>query len=81
MVRLLAADLVGGQAALEGLRALADEIDELRAGIEEGERVAASLPGRERALLINHRLARRILDAHAAWLAEVERELGGGAAD
>jgi hypothetical protein len=26
-------------------------------------------------LLINHRLARRILDAHAAWLDEAEAEL------
>ena len=38
------------------------------------------LPHRERVLLINHRLARRILDAHAAWLDEAEAELRDAAA-
>jgi hypothetical protein len=44
------------------------------------EAVARELPHRERVLLINHRLARRILDAHAAWLDEAEAELRGAAA-
>lgn len=78
VVRLLAVDLVGPEAALEGLRALRTEIDELRARIAEGEQVAATLPRRERALMLNHRLGRRLLDAHAEWLDDVERELGGG---
>ncbi len=78
-VRLLASDLVGAEATLEGLRHLRTEMDALRAGIEEGERAAASLPGRERLLMTNHRLARRIIDAHDAWLDEVERMLGESA--
>jgi hypothetical protein len=35
------------------------------------------LPHRERVLGINRRLARRMLEAHGAWLDEVEAELGG----
>jgi hypothetical protein len=30
---------------------------------------------RERYLLLNHRLARRIVEAHTDWLDDVEREL------
>lgn len=78
VVRLLAADIVGPEPVLEGLSALRAEIDELRAGVVEGEEVSAELPHRERALMLNHRLARRLLDAHVEWLEEVERELGGG---
>jgi hypothetical protein len=32
-------------------------------------------PSREHYLLLNHRLARRIVKAHTDWLDEVEREL------
>jgi len=39
-------------------------------------RPAGTIPGRERYLRLNHRLARRIVEAHTAWLDEVERELG-----
>ena len=35
-----------------------------------------TIPSRERYLLLNHRLARRIVKAHTDWLDEVERELG-----
>jgi hypothetical protein len=35
-----------------------------------------SSPHREHYLLLNHRLARRIVQAHADWLDEVESELG-----
>lgn len=76
--RLLAADLVGEGAVLQSLRGLRDEIAGLRALIELGEAVARTIPGREAYLLLNHRLARRIVDAHAQWLDEVERTLGSG---
>ncbi len=74
--RLLAADIVGDEAVLESLRPLREEIAELRERIDVGEQVAHTLPRRERYLLLNHKLARRIVDAHADWLDEVERELG-----
>jgi DNA-binding PadR family transcriptional regulator len=74
--RLLAADLVGDEAVLESLRPLRSEIADLLARIDVGEAVARTIPHRERYLLLNHRLARRIVQAHAEWLDEVERELG-----
>jgi hypothetical protein len=40
------------------------------------ESVATTLPRREPYLLLNHRLARRIVKAHSEWLDEVEREPG-----
>jgi PadR family transcriptional regulator, regulatory protein AphA len=75
-IRLLAADLVGEEAVLESLSALREEIAMLRAGIDDGVEVAPTLPHRERYLLLNHELARRVVDAHEAWLDDVERELG-----
>ena len=78
MVRLLAADLVGESVVREGVLALREEIDELRALLAEGEANAELLPHRRKYLLLNHRLARRMLDVHLEWLDEVERELAEG---
>ena len=74
--RLLAADLVGDDAVLESLGALRDQITDLSARLDVAEAVAKTIPNKERYLLLNHALARRIVDAHAEWLDEVERELG-----
>lgn len=76
VVRLLAADLVGEDAVLDSLRALREEIADLSARLDAAEAIAATIPGRERYLLLNHRLARRLVQAHIDWLDEVERELG-----
>jgi hypothetical protein len=38
---------------------------------------APSLPHRTRYMLLHQDLGRRLLQAHADWLDEVERELGG----
>lgn len=46
------------------------------AQLDLAEEVAHTIPHKERYLLLNHALARRIVDAHAEWLDEVERELG-----
>ena len=73
--RLLAADLVGEEAVLKSLEALRGEIADLRARLDVAEAVAHTIPHRERYLLLNHRLSRRIVDAHAEWLDEVERGL------
>src|SRR4051812_4563728 len=77
IVRVLAADLVGDERALEGLRALRADLDEIDAALDAADAVAGRLPHRERYLRLNHRLARRVVDAHRDWLDEVERELGG----
>lgn len=77
-VRLLAADLVGEGAVLASLSALREEIADLRARLDVAEQMAQTLPHRERYLRLNHALAGRIVDAHAAWLDDVERELKPG---
>jgi DNA-binding PadR family transcriptional regulator len=74
--RLLAADLTGDEAVLESLSALRSEIADLLARLDVAEAVARTIPHRERYLLLNHRLARRIVQAHADWLDDVESELG-----
>jgi DNA-binding PadR family transcriptional regulator len=75
VVRLLAADIVGDAAVLDSLRALRDEIAAISARLDAAEAVARTIPSREDYLLLNHRLARRIVEAHTDWLNEVEREL------
>ena len=77
VVRVLAADIVGEVRALEGLRALRADLDAIDAELDAGEEIAINLPRRQRYLLLNHRLARRIVAAHREWLDEVERDLGG----
>ena len=76
VVRLLAADLVGEKPVRESIAMLRDELDELDDLIDKGEEAAAMVPHREKYLLINHRLARRLVAAHREWIDEVERELG-----
>ena len=74
--RLLAADLIGDDAVLASLDALHEQIAELEARLDDAEVAAEAIPHRARYLLLNHGLARRIVQAHADWLEEVERELG-----
>ena len=74
--RLLAADLVGERAVRESLSGLRDQIADLNARLDIGESVAPTMPQRARYLMLNHRLARKLVAAHAEWLDEVERELG-----
>jgi DNA-binding PadR family transcriptional regulator len=76
VVRLLAADLVGEPPVRESISALGAELDELDALVDEGEATAGALPHREKYLLINHGLARRLVAAYRDWIDDVERELG-----
>src|SRR5580765_3266377 len=73
--RLLAADLAGDEQVLESLGALREQIAELSAQLDLAEEIAHTIPHKERYLLLNHALARRIVDAHSDWLDEGEREL------
>jgi DNA-binding PadR family transcriptional regulator len=77
VVRLLAADIVGEEAVVESLLALREEIADLGARLDAAEAAASTIPSREGYLLLNHRLARRIVQAHTDWLNEVEQELRG----
>ena len=80
IVRLLAAEYVDPEVLERSLAALREPLAESYAALDKAEALARELPHRERVLLINHRLARRILDAHAAWLDEAEAELRDAAA-
>ena len=73
--RLLVADIAGEEAVVESLRPLRNEIADMLARLDVAEAVARTIPHRERYLLLNHRLARRIVQAHADWLDEVEKDL------
>lgn len=75
-VRLLTASLVGSDAVLEGLVALREDLDTLDEEMIAAEERAAELPWRQNALLLNHRLSRRIIAAQRQWLDEVEAEYG-----
>ena len=75
ITRVLAADLVGEQPVRESISALRGEIADLSARLDEAEAVAETLPHRRKYLLLNLRLARRLLEAHLEWVDEVEREL------
>ena len=80
IVRLLGAEYVDPEVLERSLAALRAPIAESYAALDKSSAAAAELPHRERVLAINHRLARRILDAHAAWLDEAEAELRDSAA-
>lgn len=76
IVRLLAADVVGEDATRESLLAMRAELVLARRELDEAVLRAETLPHRRKYLLLNHALARRIVDAYDAWLGEVEQELG-----
>jgi PadR family transcriptional regulator AphA len=76
IVRLLGADLAESDAAvLTSLRAMRADIANARAGLDVADEIATTLPHRECYLRLVHRFGRALLDAHEAWLDEVEREL------
>jgi DNA-binding PadR family transcriptional regulator len=75
IVRVLASEYADRGDLLAGLGHLRTEIAELTARLDQVRDVPPELRHRERALALNQRLARRILEAHLEWLDEVEREL------
>ena len=53
-----------------------DDLADLRERLlDAADEAAGTLPHREKYLRLNHRLARRVLDAYEEWLDEIEREL------
>jgi DNA-binding PadR family transcriptional regulator len=77
IVRMLAADLVGEAPTRASLLALRSELAAIRAELDAAEERAEGLPHRRKYLLLNHSLARRIVDTYDDWLDDVERELAG----
>jgi PadR family transcriptional regulator, regulatory protein AphA len=76
VVRVLGAEFADPAAVLGGLAPLREDIAAAHAWLDHAEQLEPMLPHRARVLRLNRRLARRILDAHTAWLDEVEAELG-----
>jgi PadR family transcriptional regulator, regulatory protein AphA len=75
IVRLLGAEFADPETVLAGLRPLREQIAAAIAWLDRAQAIEPTLPRRAAALRLNQRLARRILDAHSAWLDEVEAEL------
>jgi DNA-binding PadR family transcriptional regulator len=75
LLRLLIADLVGEERTLEALLTLRDDIDELRARVDDAAATAEALPHRRRYLLLVTDFLHRLLDLHLELVAEAEREL------
>ena len=67
---------IGEAPVRESLLMMRADLADLRERLDVADETASSLPHREKYLKLNHRLARRVVDAHEEWLDEVERELG-----
>jgi DNA-binding PadR family transcriptional regulator len=79
IVKVLAADLGRDEDVAASIASLRPELERMLAQLAEGEANVGALPHRARYLRLNHRLAHAVLEAHLAWVDEVERELGGEA--
>jgi DNA-binding PadR family transcriptional regulator len=75
VVRLLGSEYAERGVLLKSLQALREELDDIEAGLKASAAREAELPHRATVLRLNRRLAQRIVDAHRAWLDEVEEEL------
>jgi PadR family transcriptional regulator AphA len=78
VVRLLGSEFADPKAVLASLQSVRAPLDEAYAALDRLRGVGASLPHREAVIAVNHRFARRLLDAHAAWLEEAEAALRAG---
>jgi hypothetical protein len=80
VVRLLGAEFADPEALSHSLESLRGALDESYAAMESAGARAAELPHRAEVIAVNHRFARRILDAHTAWLDEAQAVLRDAAA-
>lgn len=75
LARLVAGYLVPDDVLLRSFQGLRKELADVRAGLDDAELFARTLPERERYLRLVHDLGRRLVGAMDEWLDEVEREL------
>jgi DNA-binding PadR family transcriptional regulator len=76
VIKLMCGDLVGDDEELvEALLALRGEIEEQQGKRDEERQRYETITHRKRYLLLNHKLATRLLEVHREWLDEVQREL------
>ena len=78
LVRLLIADLVGEPITRESIAALRAEIADLQAGLDEADASAATLPHRQKYLLLTLGFLRQLLDLYGELVDEVERDFDAG---
>jgi DNA-binding PadR family transcriptional regulator len=71
-IRLFASDLGDIDDVLASLRALRDQLPRLEALVDFHDQRADAIPHRATALKLNHALARRLIEAHRAWIDEVQ---------
>jgi PadR family transcriptional regulator AphA len=76
-LRLLAGDQIEDREILGSLGGLRNQLAELGRLVDEMEAGESRLPHKRRNLALAHRLARRLVEAYAGWIEEVEAELGG----
>lgn len=74
-LRLLAGDMLDDREIVASVTGMRPAIAEMSALVDEMEEGARRVPHRERYLMLQHRLARRLLAAYAEWVDEVERAL------
>jgi hypothetical protein len=75
IVRALSADITDPRAVAAGLEPLRTELEAARDDTASREGAAGEFPSRERVLLINHRLAQKLVVAQLEWLDEIQEEL------
>jgi DNA-binding PadR family transcriptional regulator len=75
VVRLLGAEYADPGALAASLESLREPLAEAYEALEQQLTVVDELPHRADVIAINHRFARRILDAHGAWLEEAQAAL------
>ena len=75
-IRLFASGMGDVVQVMDSLRALRDDLPRLEALVEQFESRAEDIPHRKQAILLELSLVRRLIDAHRAWVDDVERDLG-----
>jgi DNA-binding PadR family transcriptional regulator len=75
LLRVLISDLVGVEITRDSLAKLREDIADLSARLDDGERSAEDLPHRRDQLLLVISFLRRLLDLHLDLVGEFEREL------
>jgi len=75
LLRLLICDLVGEDVTRESLTALRDDLDDIRARLDESDKAAGQLPHRQKYLAMVTSFLRQVLDLHDDLIDEVALEL------
>jgi DNA-binding PadR family transcriptional regulator len=74
LIRILATDLVGEPVVRESLAALRDDLERVRAALDESAAAAAALPHRRKYLELTLSFVERLLGAYEELVDEVERD-------